>query len=205
MDEYYRLRTIDTKLPVRAMKVTICDMCHEATAIMFDVLTNTLVAQPAFWTPLVDQGLSERCESCRQAVNKRIMAERWLLQPDFFKTEFGLKTIDAEEIKRKYLSHWPAAPAYTYIEKAALLIWYDNGMINRQEPEAEKLDLLRRWLKKLDQDKLADIDQKLSWLTDDQLDIVCCGDEFEAEKLTYPHVHEFLGKIFDEEYLNGST
>lgn len=97
-EQHYRLKTIDTKLPVRAMKVTICDMCHEATAIMFDVYTNTLSAQPAFWTPLVDQGLSKRCERCRRRIKAGIIARQWLLEPNFL--DFADVRRDAERFSR---------------------------------------------------------------------------------------------------------
>lgn len=89
---------------------------------------------------------------------------------------------------------------YPFIIKAAQEIWYDNGMVNRLEPESEKLEFLNIWLKKLDQNHLANIEKILSNLTEEELDTLCCGEETEAEKLAPTEVHEFLDQIFDREY-----
>lgn len=201
-----KLITLDTKLPVRVMKVTNCDTCHRHDAIMVDVFTDGFITT-LFYSPLIDQGVETRCNDCRHAANLKAQAEQWLLHPDFFKADFGDAPVapDAEYIKRSYQGYWPAVGDYKFIEKAALLIWYDNGMINRQEPEAEKIDLLRRWMSGLDQDILAYIDDALSRLTEHQLNTVCCGQEHLADGLVTRDVDVFLNKICDEEYLNGSV
>ncbi|WGH24453.1 hypothetical protein EAb13_CDS0035 [Acinetobacter phage EAb13] len=95
---------------------------------------------------------------------------------------------------------------YPTIVKAALEIWYDNGMINRQEPESEKLELLNKWLPTLDQQKLADIEKTLAALKHDDLVTVCCGEETEAAEICADEAtNDFLNQIFDEEYLQVKT
>lgn len=195
--------TIDTQLPVRVMQVTLCSKCGNTDAYMCNVKIIDGNA-PLFYKPLHDLGVKRLCWQCSHAEKLKSEAMKWLLQPDFFAPDKNAVQPDDEYMARSIQGYWPAANKYEFIEKAALLIWYDNGMINRQEPEAEKLDLLRKWLEKLDADKLAYIDNVLSRLTEHQLDTVCCGEESEAYALTTADVHVFLDKIVDEEYLNGS-
>lgn len=201
-----KILTLLTLLPARTVQVTLCRTCGDTDAYMRDMRTP-LLAVPVVYEPLTESAVKYSCEQCRQAAKLKAQAEQWLLHPNFFKPDFSESLrLDPDVVKRKYRGYWMSAPVnYALIEKAALLIWYDNGMINRQEPEAEKLDMLRRWLFKLDQDKLAYIDNCLARLTESQLDTVCCGAEHEAEGLISHDVDAFLGKIFDEEYTHGLT
>jgi len=89
---------------------------------------------------------------------------------------------------------------YSNIVKAAKEIWYDNGMINRIEPESEKVELLLNWLQTLDSNLLETIELELSKLSEEDLETVCCGEETEQERLASKSVNEFLNRIFDEEY-----
>ena len=89
---------------------------------------------------------------------------------------------------------------YSNIVKAAKEIWYDNGMINRLEPESEKVELLLNWLQTLDSKILEPIELELSRLSEEDIEIVCCGEETEQERLASESLNEFLNRIFDEEY-----
>lgn len=89
---------------------------------------------------------------------------------------------------------------YSNIVKAAKEIWYDNGMINRIELESEKVELLLNWLKTLDSKLLEPIELELSKLSGEDIEIVCCGEETEQERLASESLNEFLNRIFDEEY-----
>lgn len=91
--------------------------------------------------------------------------------------------------------------AYPTIVTASKEIWYDNGMINRQEPLEEKLALLGTWLSTQDAGLLLSTERELKSLTVEDLGTVCCGDESEAHGMVSPEVHTLLGQIFDEEYL----
>ena len=88
------------------------------------------------------------------------------------------------------------------IVKAAKLIWYDNGMINRFESEEVKIVQINSWLKMMNQDLVKDVDVELSKLSDYELYNVCCGDEMEQNLLASEQANEFLCRIFNEEYLN---
>lgn len=89
---------------------------------------------------------------------------------------------------------------YPNIFRAAKEIWYDNGMINQFEPIEQKIEQLSVWLKTLDTNDLAEYNEKLN-LTDDNLSEVCCSEETLAyEILPDEAVHDFLGRIFNEEY-----
>lgn len=89
---------------------------------------------------------------------------------------------------------------YINIVKAAKEIWYDNGMINRIEPEYEKVGLLLNWLQTLDCGLLEPIELELSKLSEGDLETVCCGEETEQDRIASKQVNEFLNRIFDEEY-----
>ncbi|WP_048764946.1 hypothetical protein [Acinetobacter sp. 243_ASPC] len=92
------------------------------------------------------------------------------------------------------------ADSFEYIQKAAEEIWYDNGMINRSEPLGIKLDYLKRWLVKQNFLELMKIESELSYLSEEDLFTVCCGEETEQDRLASPSLNEFLNRIFDEEY-----
>lgn len=92
------------------------------------------------------------------------------------------------------------ADSFEYIQKAAEEIWYDNGMINRSEPPGIKLDYLKRWLVKQNFLELMKIESELSYLSEEDLFTVCCGEETEQDRLASPLLNEFLNRIFDEEY-----
>lgn len=84
--------------------------------------------------------------------------------------------------------------------RAAKEIWYDNGMINRFEPEEEMVTLLVQWLSSLDKFLICDMEAELSKLNDDDLHTLCCGEESEQDRIGSKEVNEFLCRIFDEEY-----
>ncbi|MDC4790764.1 hypothetical protein NQ839_00810 [Acinetobacter baumannii] len=86
------------------------------------------------------------------------------------------------------------------IFRAAKEIWYDNGMVNRLEPEDEKVKLLVQWLSVLDQALVRDMEKELSKLNDDDLHALCCGFEEDQERLGSVELNDFLGRIFNEEY-----
>ena len=86
---------------------------------------------------------------------------------------------------------------YPNIILAAKEIWYDNGMINRLEPEDQKLHLLNEWLLKQDKEMLSRVELDL---TNKDLQVICCGEESEALPLASEETHSFLAQIFDEEY-----
>ncbi|UJE34803.1 hypothetical protein vBAbaPP1_12 [Acinetobacter phage vB_AbaM_P1] len=88
---------------------------------------------------------------------------------------------------------------YHHIVEAAKEIWYDNGMINRFEPEDEKVEKLLKWLDRLPEN-VEVFERELSKLTKEQLFIVCCGEETEAAELHSQELNDFLNRIFDEEY-----
>lgn len=75
---------------------------------------------------------------------------------------------------------------YPNILKAALIIFYDNGMINREEPEAEVVASLE---KDLDISyinvQLQQMEVELSYFSSQELDALCTGSEEEQERLTF--------------------
>lgn len=89
---------------------------------------------------------------------------------------------------------------YKNIIKASKEIWYDNGMINRIEPESEKVELLVNWLQTIDNKKLDKMELELSNLSDGDLFTLCCGEEYEQDRLSSKELNEFLEMIFNEEY-----
>lgn len=108
--------------------------------------------------------------------------------------------VSCTEISEANLKQALVEVDYSNIVKAAKEIWYDNGMINRLEPEAEKVELLLNWLQTLDSKLLEPIELELSKLSEEDLETVCCGEETEQERLASESVNEFLNRIFDEEY-----
>lgn len=188
-------------LPIRFYAVTLCRDCHRLDAHMYEV---EMLAPPKPIEPLTCSEISYQCLPCHYKEQARLTRQMWqsTAQPDF-----GAMALDSlNRVSAVSSAHWRgiwnSLPApYDYIEKAALNIWYDNGMINAAEPEAEKRYYLNRWLNTLDGGLLARVNGELATLTDDQLDIVCCGEETEADKLVSSTVSDFLNSIFNEEYL----
>ena len=70
---------------------------------------------------------------------------------------------------------------YPGIEKAALLIALDNGGINRMRSGKRQRKDLYEFLAKREHDMLKPIDEWLSSLSKERLDLVCCGGEDEPE------------------------
>ena len=92
---------------------------------------------------------------------------------------------------------------YKNIFREKKKIWLDNGMINRLEPLDDKCKKLSTWLSnnyhRLD---LLHIEDMLN-LDDENLEIVCCGEESEANNLLdCEKTLSFLDLIFEEMYLN---
>ena len=69
------------------------------------------------------------------------------------------------------------------IAKAALLIAYDNGGINRHRTEREARDDLEKFLASQPNEILPAIDAWLLSLPADSLELVCAGDQNEADKI----------------------
>lgn len=77
-------------------------------------------------------------------------------------------------------------------QKAALLIGYDNGMINRAESEATFLANCEAALQEQPEAVLQECETYLAALTDQQLDDLCCG---EGEQSCPDAVDEVLNTI----------
>jgi len=106
---------------------------------------------------------------------------------------------ELEEILSKHLTK-----RFIAIKKASELIWFDNGMVNSIEPLDDKLELLDKWLIQQPETDLMKIELDLAQLSEEELNSVCCGDETEQERLASRQVNEFLGRIFDEEYVSST-
>lgn len=86
---------------------------------------------------------------------------------------------------------------------AAKNIWYDNGMVNSEEPEEHHMAKLSPWLNtwyELYPAEMSAIELELSNLSAEELETVCCGEETEQENLASQLVNDFLNLIFDERY-----
>lgn len=86
------------------------------------------------------------------------------------------------------------------IVKAAKMIWYDNGIIDKYVSEESKVDLLLRWIKKLDQKYVASINEFLGNLSEEDLNALCCGSIDEANKIGFDVENNFLDRIFMGSY-----
>lgn len=84
---------------------------------------------------------------------------------------------------------------YKHIKKAALLIWIDNGMINRYCSTRDMSILLDDSLKVVDQQLLIDIEQEASKYNDNDLDIICTGKDLDDLVSTKANV--LLNAIFN--------
>lgn len=71
--------------------------------------------------------------------------------------------------------------AFAGIERAALLIALDNGGINRERSEHKFRKDFARWIERQPQEPLPAIDAYLAGLSDEELNIVCCGGAGEPE------------------------
>jgi hypothetical protein len=110
-----------------------------------------------------------------------------------------LTSVELEEILTKHFAN-----SFPCIKKAAQLIWFDNGMVNRLEPLGAKLELLDAWLIQQAEADLMKIESDLTQLSEDELNIVCCGEETEQANLASRLVNDFLCRIFDEEYVSST-
>ncbi|ODL96046.1 hypothetical protein AXH22_16775 [Acinetobacter pittii] len=108
--------------------------------------------------------------------------------------------VSCSEISQEALEKAMVQVEVWNIIRAAKEIWYDNGMINRFEPEEEKVTLLVQWLSGLDQVLVRDMETELSKLNDEDIHTLCCGFEEEQERLGSVELNYFLGRIFEEEY-----
>lgn len=111
-----------------------------------------------------------------------------------------VSNVSCTEISQEALEKAMVQVEVWNIIRAAKEIWYDNGMINRFEPEEEKVTLLVQWLSSLDKVLIVDMEAELSKLKDDDLHTLCCGEESEQDRIGSKEVNEFLCRIFDEEY-----
>lgn len=89
------------------------------------------------------------------------------------------------------------------IRRAALLIAIDNGGINCIRSEQQQSRELEEWLAKQPPEVIIPVDAWLATLTEEQLDLVCCGGEGEADteaaKLgAPPFTNDVLNSYFDE-------
>lgn len=90
---------------------------------------------------------------------------------------------------------------YTNIRAAALLIARDNGMINRFHSEEEFLGTTEFVLTAdgVDDADLVDIDYFLGFITPEQLDTLCCGEQTEARAVSalFPDQDKLKGLLND--------
>ena len=88
----------------------------------------------------------------------------------------------------KTYSFWVSYPT---LRKAALIIAYDNGIINRQEPEAEFLENAMGALcaDGVPTSEIAELEAFLATLTEEELSTVCVGfdDEVDAIEARCPN------------------
>lgn len=90
---------------------------------------------------------------------------------------------------------------YPGIYKAALLIALDNGGINRARSRDRQKREFERWLPSQPADIFPAIDEWLSSLSDDDLEIVCCGGDDEQDEIMKsapPFTDDLLNSYFDE-------
>jgi hypothetical protein len=83
---------------------------------------------------------------------------------------------------------------YPAIKKAALHIAYDNGCINRDEPEERALAHAELALSGHPAEALHAIDTWLSHIPDADLETICMGEHSDAQKLlaTAPPITDLL-------------
>jgi hypothetical protein len=94
-----------------------------------------------------------------------------------------------------------ATERFPGIQRAALEIAYDNGGVNRTRPQAQMLREFHAWLAKQPQEPLPKIDEWLSSLSDEQLNVVCTGEHSEMEaaiQSSPPFTNDLLNRYFNE-------
>ena len=119
--------------------------------------------------------------------------------PEHWPEALILTSDELGEILSKHLTE-----SFTAIKKASELIWFDNGMVNSLEPLGAKLELLEAWLIQQPEVDLMKIESDLAQLSEAELNTVCCGEESEQYRLASVQVNDFLGRIFDEEYISST-
>lgn len=119
--------------------------------------------------------------------------------PEHWPEALILTSDELEEILSKHLTE-----SFTAIKKASELIWFDNGVVNSLEPLGAKLALLEAWLIQQPEVDLMKIESDLAQLSEAELNTVCCGEESEQYRLASVQVNDFLGRIFDEEYISST-
>lgn len=86
---------------------------------------------------------------------------------------------------------------YPGIARACLLIALDSGGINRDRSERKQASDFKRWIARQD-GPLVEIDTWLAGLTDDELEIVCCGGQGEPEQVALmAHAPAFADDLLD--------
>lgn len=87
------------------------------------------------------------------------------------------------------------------VKQAALTIAYDNGGIFVGRTEKQMLRELGRWLDKQPEEMLQPIDAWLSALSKEGMEIACCGEDDERERLLAsapPFTDDLLNAYFNE-------
>lgn len=90
---------------------------------------------------------------------------------------------------------------YPGITKAALAIAYDNGGINCVRSEKQMRRELGKWIARQPNEPLPAIDGWLSGLSDEDLEIVCAGDQEQASLILQgspPFTDKLLTDYFNE-------
>ncbi|OTG87832.1 hypothetical protein [Acinetobacter sp. ANC 3813] len=140
------------------------------------------------------EGALKMCESPEEA--EKILAAN-MEQINAHEADQCASYVEYEEEQKNASNYFLNFPN---IRRAALLLWTDNGMINREEPLSEKEVLLWRWMTGLDQEYLARVNTALNF-SDEDLATICNGEETEAQELLANEEAEaFLNLVFNEEY-----
>lgn len=116
---------------------------------------------------------------------------------------------DNEKLRKLAMGQWFYPPdgyeseccMYPGIARATLLIALDNGGINRNRSEEQQRVDLAKWIDRGGHGPLAPIDNWLAGLTNEQLEIVCCGEDRErAAVMVYAPrgTDDLLNAYFDE-------
>lgn len=87
------------------------------------------------------------------------------------------------------------------IKQAALAITYDNGGVFAGRSEKQMLRELGRWLDKQPEEIIQPVDTWLSALSEEEMEIACCGEDDERERLLAsapPFTDDLLNAYFNE-------